>query len=312
MTEARIKVLYIAGSGRSGSTLLHNMLGQVDGFDGFGELYQIWSRGFEHNMLCGCKTLFRDCPTWKAILTRAYGGYDGIDVDRMRRLSRSFRFARVHRMLVPSLRRKTLQQLAPYLESVERLYQAIASTTGARVIVDSSKTPGYAYLLNQIPSIDLCIVQIIRDPRATSHSWTRKKLFQPEGAAPIPMARRHPAKSAIQWIMRNALTEMYVRPGASRSMQLRYEALIERPKESLQAILDMLEEPASLDFVNGKTVEIDKDNHSVFGNLVRFRSGAVALEADERWKRDMASRHKLAVTALTLPLLYRYGYRATS
>jgi len=179
------------------------------------------------------------------------------------------------------------------------------------VIVDSSKSPVYGYLLSKIESIELHVIQIIRDSRATSHSWTRKKLFQPDGEAPIYMARRHPAKSALQWNARNALAEAYVRPGSSRYMQLRYETLIDRPKQALQQILELVDETASLDFVNGKTVEIRKDNHSVFGNLVRFQSGAVELRADERWRKEMKSGHKLAVTALTLPLLYKYGYGAT-
>lgn len=308
--ETKIKVLFIAGSGRSGSTLLHNMLGQVEGFFGVGELYQIWGRGFARNMLCGCKQPFRECRTWEAILTRAYGGFDSVDVATMHRLSNSFRIERLHRMLVPSLRRKTLQRLRPYLDGVERLYQAIASTTGARVIIDSSKTPFYGYLLNQIESIETYVVLLTRDPRATSHSWTRHKAFQPEGQAPFFMSRQHPVKSALQWTMRIALTEAYVRPGSARYMRLRYESIIDRPRESLQSILDLLGEPASLDFVNGSTVAIREDNHSVFGNLVRFRSGPVELQADERWRKDMRSGHKLAVTALTLPLLHKFGYRA--
>jgi hypothetical protein len=286
------------------------MLGQVDGFFGVGELYQIWGRGFVRNMLCGCHRQFRECPTWRTILTRAYGGVDAVDVPTMHRLSNCLRIERLHRMLVPPVRRRTLRRLQPYLDGVERLYQAVASTTGARVIVDSSKTPFYAYLLNQIASIDTYLVLLTRDPRATSHSWTRRKAFQPEGRERFEMSRQHPVKSAIQWSVRIALTEAYVRPGSARSMRLRYETLVERPRESLQGILDLLEEPAALDFVNGRTVDISSDNHSVFGNLVRFRTGAIELVRDERWRCDMRRRHKLAVTALTLPLLSRHGYRA--
>ena len=310
MTNSKIKVLFIAGSGRSGSTLLHNMLGQVEGYFGVGELYQIWGRGFARNMLCGCRRPFRECRTWAEILTRAYGSSDSVDVPTMHRLSNCFRMERLHRLLVPALRRKTLRRLRPYLDGVESLYHAVASTTGARVIIDSSKTPFYGFLLNQIESLETYVVLLTRDPRATSHSWTRKKAFQPDAPEPFFMSRHHPAKSALQWGMRIALTEAYVRPGARRYMRLRYESLIEQPRESLQGILDLLDEPAPLDFVNGGTVAIREDNHSVFGNAVRFRSGEVELRADELWRKDMRSSHKLAVTALTLPLLRKYGYRA--
>ncbi|HZM00226.1 MAG TPA: sulfotransferase [Planctomycetota bacterium] len=310
MTGAKVKVLFIAGSGRSGSTLLHNMLGQVEGFFGVGELYQIWGRGFSRNMLCGCRQTFRECGTWAEILERAYGGFDSVDVAAMHRLSNDFRMERLHRLLLPALRRKHLERLGPYLDGVERLYQAIAATSGARVIVDSSKTPFYGFLLNQIESLETYVVLLTRDPRATSHSWTRKKAFQPDGHAPFWMSRQHPAKSALQWSVRIGLTESYVRPDAAGYLRLRYESLVAHPRESLQRILDLLQEPAPLDFVNGSRVAIRAPNHSVFGNLVRFRSGDVELQPDENWRRDMHPAHKLAVTALTLPWLGKYGYSA--
>ena len=40
-----VRVLYIAGSGRSGSTILDRTLGQVDGFFSAGELCNLWGRG---------------------------------------------------------------------------------------------------------------------------------------------------------------------------------------------------------------------------------------------------------------------------
>ena len=39
------KILYVAGWGRSGTTLLDNVLGQVEGFVSTGELHNIWQRG---------------------------------------------------------------------------------------------------------------------------------------------------------------------------------------------------------------------------------------------------------------------------
>ena len=38
-------VLYVAGAGRSGSTLLDNLLGQIPGFFSAGELRYVWERG---------------------------------------------------------------------------------------------------------------------------------------------------------------------------------------------------------------------------------------------------------------------------
>src|ERR1700704_6679072 len=69
----RVRVLYIAGTGRSGSTLLANILGQVDGIFNAGEVRYIWERGMLENRLCGCGRRFADCPVWTEILSEAFG-----------------------------------------------------------------------------------------------------------------------------------------------------------------------------------------------------------------------------------------------
>ena len=49
-------------------------------------------------------------------------------------------------------------------------------------------------------------------------------------------------------------------------------------------------------------------SHTVSGNPNRFDTGSVALRPDQAWKKDMNPRNRNLVTALTFPLLYRYGY----
>ena len=47
-------VVYIAGSGRSGSTLLERALGEIPGFVNVGELIDLYRRVADHGELCGC------------------------------------------------------------------------------------------------------------------------------------------------------------------------------------------------------------------------------------------------------------------
>ena len=49
-------------------------------------------------------------------------------------------------------------------------------------------------------------------------------------------------------------------------------------------------------------------NHTAEGNPMRFVSGELELRADDAWRRQMPSRDRRVVTALTLPLLAAYGY----
>jgi len=305
MNGEKLKVLFIAGNGRSGSTILHNILGQLDGFCALGELRYIWERGVLKNQLCGCGVPFRECALWQQVMTTAFGGIDAIDAREMFRFTESFRIQHLPLTFLPGRRQKEVDRLRPYLNRLAELYQAIQSTTGSRVIVDSSKNPSYGYLLRFIPAIELYVLHFTRDSLGVAYSWSKKKEFQPG----VYMARKKPVKSALQWNARNLTAEIFLRPESKCFLRLRYEDFIENPGASMAAILNMLGEiDVDLPFTANHTVELNQANHSVFGNAVRFQKGPITLRLDNRWRTKMAKQHKLAVSALTWPLRLRYGY----
>jgi hypothetical protein len=65
-----VKVLFLAGKGRSGGTLLASLLGQLPGFFNVGELNRLWDWGLVNNHHCGCGLPFQECPTWNAIFSK--------------------------------------------------------------------------------------------------------------------------------------------------------------------------------------------------------------------------------------------------
>ena len=69
-----VKVLYVAGLGRSGSTILANTLGQVEGFFSGGELNFIWKHALIENRLCGCGKPSGECEFWGPVFDGEFGG----------------------------------------------------------------------------------------------------------------------------------------------------------------------------------------------------------------------------------------------
>lgn len=310
INDDKIKVLFIAGSGRCGSTILHDILGEIDGISAIGELRYVWGRGFINNSLCGCRVPFRECKFWRAVVCEAFGGIGHVDAQGMYRLTEGFRIYHLPLTLIPHVRKRLASRLSEYLQKLEKLYQAIHVTTDSKVIVDSSKDPQYGYVLQMIPKVELYVVHLIRDPRAVAYSWSRKRLFEPGATNPEYMDQYNSIRSSLQWNARNAVIEMYLRRVPERYMVLRYEDFIGKPRDSVERILNLLGETAvNLRFVTENTVEISNPNHSVFGNPSRFRTGAVKLETDHEWETKMRRLHKVAVTTLTWPLLLKYGYR---
>ncbi len=307
----RTRVLYIAGFGRSGSTLLGNVLGQVDGFVSVGELRQVWEYGLIQNKLCGCGRLFDRCEVWRPVMGEAFGGAEKIDPREMIRLrERWARTKHIPLMLTNLGRRFVERRLAEYLDALERLYRAVQTVTGSRVIVDSSKFPSYGYVLGMAPSVDLYVVHLVRDPRAVTYSWQRKRLH-PDPENPEYMPRRGPAESSIRWTARNLAAEALRRrsPGSPpRHMLLRYEDFVAEPRRAIGRVLELVgEEAASRPHVGAREVKLGV-NHNVWGNPGRFRTGTVEIKPDKEWVSGTKPADARLVSLLTFPLLARYGY----
>ena len=308
VSDDKIKVLYIAGWGRSGSTLLGNILGEIEGFFHGGEFNFIWEHNLIDNRLCGCGVPFDECEVWGSVMERAFGGMNGVDVREMIRLQDlGARTRHVPLMLSARGRRMLTVRLGKYTLQLEKLYRAVQESTGSRVIVDSSKFPSYGYVLGMTPAIDLYVVHLIRDPRAAAYSWLRRKL-QPDSDKLDYMHRVGPIKSSVLWDTWNVSSEALWRDSTGRYMKLYYEDFVGAPRRAVEDILGMLHENARrLPFIGERDVELGF-SHTVSGNPNRFQSGPVRLRPDDEWVSRMRPRDRGSVTLLTFPLLARYGY----
>lgn len=305
--RATIRVLYIAGSGRSGSTILDRVLGQLDGFFSVGELVNLWERGLVAGRRCGCGVAVPQCPLWSAVLARGFGAPGSVDAGRMVALGRR----RVRPGSLPSLLAARGRTIAPdgdeYRAALARLYRAVHEHTGCRVIVDSSKSPAYAELLATLPGAEVFIVHLVRDPRATAYSWLRQKRLPDFGDNRL-MVRLPPLVSARRWILWQTGTELLWRRRPDRYLRLRYEDLLSDPRSAVWRIAALVDEsPPRLPFTSDRVVRLEA-THSVSGNPNRFGTGEVELVPDTEWVGAMRGVDQALVTAATWPWLLRYRY----
>jgi hypothetical protein len=301
-----VKVLYLAGWQRSGSTVLANILGEIDGFFSVGELYYLWDYVWFRDIRCGCGARFSECEVWREVVRLAYGTRDGVDAVRMRRQAHSaVRTRNLPLLMLPGARRVVTHRYDGYLADLGRLYRAIRAASGCTVVVDSSKWPSYGYLLDMTAAVDLYVVHLVRDPRAVAQSWMSRKLL-PDRESPEYMYRS-PVNSSLRWTAWNLASEVFWR-GSDRYLLMRYEDFADRPREAVNNILELLgEQPATVPFVSDRLVELGV-NHTVSGNPNRFDVGRVELRPPTEGAR-LRYRDLAAVTAGTAPLLHRYGYR---
>ncbi|WIM98493.1 sulfotransferase [Actinoplanes oblitus] len=304
-TTRLVKVMYIAGWGRSGTTIVDNILNSYDGVFSTGELFYLWSRGLLEGRKCGCGVTLPRCALWGDILDVAFGA-DRPDPRRVAQLQRQAIRVRHTPALTGPVAGPEAEE---YRQVTHRLYGAIAEVTGARLIIDSSKIPSAAALLPGMSGVRPYLLHMIRDPRAVTHSWMRT-VPQVDRRKPAMMHREAPAASTMHWLIRNALAERLAGAYDGRYRLLRYEDFVAEPRATIEGLLDF----AGVDagggpFLDDATVRLAV-NHTIAGNPGRFRTGEVALRVDDRWRREQTAGPRLTATALALPLLHRYGYRA--
>lgn len=310
-----VKVLYLAGLGRSGSTILDNILGQIPGYFSTGELRLAWDLPTASDRLCGCGEPVGSCPIWREVLEKVFGGDRGGAVaaggggmagskPRMLRYpDRPWHWPLIW-MAGGGARAKALWR---HPAELGKLYSAIQATTGCRVIVDSSKFPTYGAMLDQIRSIDVHVVHLVRDPRAVAFSWQRKRR-QPSRDGTAYMRQYSAARTALRWLAWNWTVERYWRAREGRYLRLRYEDLIQDPRRELTRISAFMgEKDPVLPLVEEDTVRLS-GNHTVWGNPSRFKTGLVQLRDDDEWRTAMSDADRTVIRRVTSPLLSRYGY----
>ena len=307
----KVSVLFIAGTGRTGSTLIGNLLATTPGVVGVGELRHLWTRGVVENWRCGCGQTFEACSFWTAVVIEAFGGRDRLDLARLRTSERDLLRLRAGVRALGWVRdpRRIRAKHDYYLTATDRLYQAIAKVSQADVIVDSSKTPTYGAVLSILDSVDLRVLHLLRDPRATAYSWVNPKP-SPDRGEGATMDRISVAKSAILWTWWNGITDVlwFLRRDVPVA-RIRYETLTEDPEVILRSLRDkLLPELAGRSLgVKGHTAELSIA-HTVSGNPDRMRTGAVTIVPDDRWRSALGVRHQVLVLAIAGLAMLRYGY----
>jgi Sulfotransferase family len=305
-----LRLVYIGGIGRSGSTLLDRMLGQLGGVWSVGELVHVWQRGLAENNLCGCGVRFGECPFWRRVGQEAFGGWDSLDIDEILALKDSVdRNRYVLFLCLPGLWPPYRARLRRYLDLLGRLYRAVGEVAGAALVADASKHASHAFLLRRLPDIDLRVVHLVRDSRGVALSWTRllRRLEVVDGEA--MMATKAPLRMSVRWLTHNALFHLLRWLGVP-TLLLRYESLVRRPSAELARLLDHAGRPAAegeLGFIGDGWVELGT-SHALAGNPMRFRQGRVPLRLDEEWRSKLSRRQRLLTVGSTWPLLFRYGY----
>jgi hypothetical protein len=286
--DQKIKVVFIAGCGRSGTTLLGQLLGEFEGFVNVGEAARyLFDRS--KDLPCGCGAAAADCTFWKDM-------FHAIPPELSDQGAKSLRIRSFPSLFMRTRRKRVPAEYAPILAALGDTYRTIVRDTGCNVIIDSSKYPSTALLAGLIPGVELHVVHVVRSPHSVVASWTRKNGY---------LAVHPPGKVVSWWWAYNVLSEA-LKKRAKTYRLVRYEDFAKNPGPVLQQITaDVTSHALPMNFLEGTEATVHVQ-HSLAGNPSKFNTGKIKI----RDANNAAPNGKL-LDLLTFPLRRRYQYLPT-
>ncbi|MDN5790587.1 MAG: glycosyltransferase [Micrococcales bacterium] len=301
-------VVYIAGSGRSGSTLLERSIGAVPGYVNVGELLDLPRRVVPRDELCGCGEAFSRCTFWTAVGQRLPEGWSEQSMAHVHRLqTRVARQRFIPQMLIGRRTGRYADNLTSYATEYARLYRAITDESGDRYVVDASKWPSQALAL-KIGGIDVRVIHLVRDVRGVAYSLSRNDIARPQAAQNERdvMFSNVPASAAARWTATQTEADLLGARGVPVA-RMRYDDFVDAPGPTVSRALHALRLEVTehgLDHIDGTTISLGP-SHGLSGNPSRFRHGDVLLRPDTRWKQGLSRRDRIVVGAIGAPQLLR-------
>lgn len=303
------KVVFIMGSGHSGSTLLELVLGAHSRVFGLGELVNLY-RGVDgprDPFPRLCRICEGRCPFWN----------DTVEIRVLEaHFSRAGHLAPIRRWV----NRKS-----------ENVYQRFFGWSGKDVLIDSSKR--VRWIAQQLrprrnwKTISPVLIYLTRDGRAVVNSKLRKN---PETDIRV---------EAREWKERvNRMNEFYANYPERQRLAIAYEEFASQPESVIRSLCDFLE----LDFEPGMLRFWEHEHHTTFGNagtrslIARFRAQSsseeqptaavnalenlrtrhgthyddvgLAIRLDLRWRRELTAEQLEAFEAIAGETNQPYAY----
>lgn len=313
-------VVFVAGSGRCGSTVFELAMAQALGAPSTGELVTVWQRGILEDRLCSCGETFGGCPFWQAVVATDPAAFTEETAQSVAARTELVMGAFGPLRCFTAGQRRRLESIVgeEWARAMRALYRGVAVAGGSELFTDSSKAPVLAVLLSGFADMRVDVVHLVRDPRSVARSWKRPHSVPP-GVAPMP--HRSGWKSAIAWSLINEAA-MRARPAMSGSYALvRYEDFVRAPVAVVEDVRQALglkaagvshvpPGPHSGIVETGgveRSLVIEPASHSMSGNPP-VRLTRTPFEVGPRPSSERSRFDDLAVSALTFPLLGRFEY----
>lgn len=272
----KIAYIYIAGYGRSGSTLLDIMLHGCTRFESVGALAN-FPKWMAEDQICACGNSVKTCGFWSKVTSKSQA------MEKKLSFNRFEKFSGLSGVFFPKVKKED------YLEANRLLIESINQISQRSGVVDSSKTTRDCFWrlhnLRQINRLDTYLIFLARDPRGVvfssykSHGSPERQRFS------SPLIRAFIALAF--WNLTNFVTFIYFLYFDRPKTFLRYENFVDQPLQSFKKIQDDLSLDIGVENLLEGLEGGFKPGHNLGGNRLRFSTKAIKIEANNEWESQM-------------------------
>ena len=287
-----MKIFFVAGAGRSGSTLLDMALGQSLGVCSCGELSNL-STVILDDLLCSCGTPVPVCAFWKEVVAPVgpYGVNEEKDLNHPRKLAAWLG-------VVAGFRQKK------YVEWVDSVYESVGRVAEVDVLVDSSKSPVRLAALLRYSRHKICIIHLVRDPRSVAASLSKPLKQDINAGVQHNLEPKGVLRTYGFWVVINLLVHSVALLARARYVRIKYEEFTSNPSAEIGRLIDYND--CAFDAVSIDSGHLS-GGHLMAGNRLRLKKGIVIVSTET--VPEHVSVNSVLGRIISWPLRRFYGYR---
>lgn len=277
-------ILYLLGSGRSGTTLIATVLNSTKQIKTLGELHQFYSYTY-NDKLCSCGETISSCEYWGETLKKM-----NIENEKLKEIETKQNYEEKHKFIPFILLGKKPSNL---YQLSQRTQFEFVENHNKKWLLDSSKYISRFLLLKKTTPFNLKGIYVVRDVRGVIHSF-EKKVQTP----------KKPFSTILYYILTNAFGQLICWVNKD-VIKLKYEDFIENTPLEIQRIYKcLLNENYNIEY----PTDSFKIEHLIGGNRLK-KNKAIKINKDFEWKNKISRSNQIFYYILCLPFMLINRYK---
>lgn len=291
----KIKIVYIAGFGRSGSTLLDLIISTSGRVFSIGEVYN-FNDIMERDAPCACGESVSECRCWGPL----HAQKKAIKISNRASV---FNYLKVlNHLYNPLSRSKNLWEKS---DDNYRMIRSIAGRFSSadaenNFILDSSKDVTRLIELVEDERFDVYCVHIVRDGRGTANSYASKR----------GQTSQNFYLALLKWLAANLLVGKFIKKEKIKSIRLSFECFCKNPENYIKELNNFL---GIVIPDNYAEVIKNMDYHNIGGNRMskkQRRKEFSGIYYDEKWKEEQGFLNKIISTVICYPFNKEWVFKS--